>query len=293
MADHPIRYATPADLPRLAEIERACFGRRDAEDALAAELTRAWARIVVAERDGELAGFVNFWRVADEVEVLFVATAPAWQRQGVARGLLRHVIALVRAVEPDLEPWLSLQYLAALRPSEVPRLVLGQGDWHEPELGRFVFKMRGKTSARTRQARYIVLSPEAMAWLDRARAGHSGGPGPRWKSADGYGHALGDLWADPPPAGVARDPARRAALAVLRQAFRVSPGVHFLRHSAFDALLRARVPHAEARLLIGHAVPGSWPHYSPGAWHAWRGHMAHLSLASTPAATPVPPLTPT
>ncbi len=117
MADHPIRYATPADLPRLAEIERACFGRRDAEDALAAELTRAWARIVVAERDGELAGFVNFWRVADEVEVLFVATAPAWQRQGVARGLLRHVIALVRADG-------ATQALLEVRPSNAPAVSL-------------------------------------------------------------------------------------------------------------------------------------------------------------------------
>lgn len=112
-----IRYATPADLPHLAEIERACFGRRDAEDALAAELTRAWARIVVAEREGELAGFVNFWRVADEVEVLFVATAPSWQRRGVARALLGHVLELVRDDG-------ATRALLEVRPSNTPAVTL-------------------------------------------------------------------------------------------------------------------------------------------------------------------------
>jgi hypothetical protein len=56
------RDAAPGDLDdlrRLAEIERACFGRDDAEDALAAELTRAWARIVVAEPGRRVAAFVN------------------------------------------------------------------------------------------------------------------------------------------------------------------------------------------------------------------------------------------
>lgn len=92
-----LRPATPADLARLAAIERACFGRDDAEDALAAELTRAWSRLYVDERGDELAGFVNLWRVADEAEVLFVATAPAFQRRGVATALLRHALEVCRA----------------------------------------------------------------------------------------------------------------------------------------------------------------------------------------------------
>ncbi len=39
---------------------------------------------------------MNLWRVADEVEVLFVATAPAWRRQGVARALLVHALQAAR-----------------------------------------------------------------------------------------------------------------------------------------------------------------------------------------------------
>lgn len=92
-----LRLARASDLPRLADIERACFGRADAEDILAAELSRAWSRVWVDDRGIELAGFVNLWRVADEVEVLFVATAPLWRRQGVARRLLSRVLDESRA----------------------------------------------------------------------------------------------------------------------------------------------------------------------------------------------------
>lgn len=92
-----LRPARVEDLARLAEIERACFGRADAEDALAAELDRAWSRLYVDDRGEDLAGFVNLWRVADEVEVLFVATAPTWRRQGVARALMAHALHAARS----------------------------------------------------------------------------------------------------------------------------------------------------------------------------------------------------
>lgn len=88
-----IRVATLADLAALSELERSCFGREDAEDALAAELSRAWSHIFVEELEGALTGFVNVWRVGDEVEVLYVATAPARRRTGVASRLMGHVIA--------------------------------------------------------------------------------------------------------------------------------------------------------------------------------------------------------
>ena len=90
------RLALATDLAALAEIERASFGRADAADSLASELQRAWSRIYVDERAGAVAGFVNVWRVADEVEVLFVATAPAWRRRGVARVLLSHALRVSR-----------------------------------------------------------------------------------------------------------------------------------------------------------------------------------------------------
>lgn len=91
-----VRLALHADIARLAEIERASEGREQCADALACELTRSWARLFVLERGGVLAGFINVWMVADEVEVLFIATALGWRRRGVATELLRHALAAAR-----------------------------------------------------------------------------------------------------------------------------------------------------------------------------------------------------
>ncbi len=93
-----LRRATEADLEALAEIESLCFGRDEPHDALAAELSRSWAVILVAEAaEGAVGAFVNVWRVADEVEVLFVATHPAWRRRGLARRLLTEALRAAAA----------------------------------------------------------------------------------------------------------------------------------------------------------------------------------------------------
>ncbi len=100
MGDPPrVRAAVMADVPHLATIERACFGRDEAEDLLAAELTRGWARVLVAElSEAEgIAAFIDGWLVADEFEVHFVATRPEWQRRGLAAMLLDRLLAEVFA----------------------------------------------------------------------------------------------------------------------------------------------------------------------------------------------------
>ncbi len=91
-----LRRATVADLDRLVEIEALCFLRENAHDALAAELVRSWARVLVCESDGVVTAFVDLWRVADEVEVHFVATHPAWRRNGHASTLLGHALEEMR-----------------------------------------------------------------------------------------------------------------------------------------------------------------------------------------------------
>ena len=96
-----VREVVREDVDRLAEIENACFTNPWARDALAAEIERSWARVLVAEDDA-LAGapivaFVNYWLVADEVHVLNVATDPTHRRKGHARALLERLVADARA----------------------------------------------------------------------------------------------------------------------------------------------------------------------------------------------------
>ena len=94
MSERPrVRPAVRSDVPAIAAIERACFGRDAAEDVLAAELTRGWARLWVAELPGAgLVAFIDGWLVADEFEVHFVATRPEWQRQGLGAMLLDYAM---------------------------------------------------------------------------------------------------------------------------------------------------------------------------------------------------------
>ena len=95
-----VRSVTAADLDRVADIERACFGTPWARATLEADLARSWARVWVAEDEGRDGGvvvaFMNAWLVADEVHVQNVATDPAHQRRGHARALLSALMAFAR-----------------------------------------------------------------------------------------------------------------------------------------------------------------------------------------------------
>lgn len=96
-----VRWVDARDLDRVSEIERLCFSNPWAREALAAELERSWARLLVAE-DETLPGvpvvaFVNYWVVADEVHVLNVATDPVHRRRGHARALIARLMQEARA----------------------------------------------------------------------------------------------------------------------------------------------------------------------------------------------------
>ncbi len=93
-----LRRAAAAELDALREIEREAFGASVDPAGMADELARSWARVHVAEHPsrGPVA-YVTAWRVADEVEVIQVATRPDARRQGHARALLERVFAEARA----------------------------------------------------------------------------------------------------------------------------------------------------------------------------------------------------
>lgn len=89
-----IRKATERDVSALLEIERASFSRPHwtANDFLI-------DTCLVAEIDGEVAGLLVFREIypgdntcPPEREILNVAVAPRFRRQGVAISLLRHLL---------------------------------------------------------------------------------------------------------------------------------------------------------------------------------------------------------
>lgn len=96
-----VRSVVPADLDRVARIESDCFANPWAREALAAEIERTWARVLVAEDEAlpgsPVVAFVNYWLVADEIHVLNVATDPEHRRKGHARALIEALLAAARA----------------------------------------------------------------------------------------------------------------------------------------------------------------------------------------------------
>ena len=88
-----IRRLTADDLPAIAAIQKASpeAAQWDPADYLAYES-------FVAVRNGTIAGFVVTRRTApDEIEILNIAVAPKWRRQGVAKRLISDNNVLVEA----------------------------------------------------------------------------------------------------------------------------------------------------------------------------------------------------
>lgn len=112
-----LRVATPDDLPRLVEIEAACFGPPRDPDGMRDELARSWSTVHVADRGGAAVGYLTAWQVADEVEVIQVATHPAARREGLGRALMVRVIELARARG-------DARVLLEVRPTNAPAVAL-------------------------------------------------------------------------------------------------------------------------------------------------------------------------
>lgn len=78
-----------AHLARMAQIEAAAHPSHPMSlEELSDELARAAARGFGAIVDGQLVAFMIVWLVLDELTVIDVATDPAYQRRGIAWGLL-------------------------------------------------------------------------------------------------------------------------------------------------------------------------------------------------------------
>jgi ribosomal-protein-alanine N-acetyltransferase len=92
-AEVRLRPMTAADLPAVAAIEAAGHPTPRSLQAFADDLALAHARLWVAEAGAELLGFIDYWVVAGEVELIDVAVAPVARRRGLGRRLVEHLRA--------------------------------------------------------------------------------------------------------------------------------------------------------------------------------------------------------
>ena len=83
-----IRQAWPADAAALALLERRCFADPWIDEAFRSLLKQPEAFGVVAEAEGEIAGYGLGRAVAGSGEILNLAVAPERRRQGLAEAML-------------------------------------------------------------------------------------------------------------------------------------------------------------------------------------------------------------
>jgi ribosomal-protein-alanine N-acetyltransferase len=94
-----ISPALPADLPAVWAIEREQFSNPWTMAYFQAELGNRLSHFYVAREPGrtELAGFLIFWRLDDEIELHKIAVAGEKRRRGYGRQLLDFIIGCARS----------------------------------------------------------------------------------------------------------------------------------------------------------------------------------------------------
>lgn len=78
----------PADLTDVVAVERLCYQHPWQPEQFLQELENPVSQLDLLRADGQLCGYLCYWLIVDEMQILNVATAPAWRRQGVADQLL-------------------------------------------------------------------------------------------------------------------------------------------------------------------------------------------------------------
>lgn len=88
-----IRAAAPADAQQMAALDRICFTVPWSLESFEQELTvNDKAIYIVAEIDGQLAGYAGMWQILDEGHITNVAVSPEHRRQGIAAAVLNTLI---------------------------------------------------------------------------------------------------------------------------------------------------------------------------------------------------------
>lgn len=91
--------ARPADLRAVYAIAERCFPLPWPLTELEKELSRPFSALRVLRPDAGsgVVGFANYWRVADELQLMNIAVDPERQRRGYGTALLHDVMRVARA----------------------------------------------------------------------------------------------------------------------------------------------------------------------------------------------------
>jgi ribosomal-protein-alanine N-acetyltransferase len=119
-SDLTIEPVQPSDLSEVLLIERGSFVAPWSRAAFEAELEKPYANLYLArsrsgEKAGGVIGYICFWLVADEIQVVNVAVHMAWRRRGIGNRLMRY------ALERGCEAGANVAVLEVRRSNEAAR----------------------------------------------------------------------------------------------------------------------------------------------------------------------------
>lgn len=112
-----IRRMRIEDAPAIVALEKQCFSDPWSENSIASEAVNPLSYWLVAESDGQIAGYVGSQTVLDSADVMNLAVSPMFRRQGIGQALVteladylqkKGVIALLLEVRVSNTPAIAL-----------------------------------------------------------------------------------------------------------------------------------------------------------------------------------------
>ena len=86
--NYNIRIVAEPDLDAILRIEEGCYPLPWSFQQFVQELENPVASLLVCEVENEIVGYICYWLIADEMQILNLATAPQFRRKGVAAQLM-------------------------------------------------------------------------------------------------------------------------------------------------------------------------------------------------------------
>ena len=109
-----IVHMNESHVAQVAALEKICFSDPWSVNSVASELKNPLSCWLVAEEDGEVAGYVGSQTVMDESDMMNVAVHPDYRRKGIAEKL---VMELVEALKKRDSRCLTLEVRASNEPA--------------------------------------------------------------------------------------------------------------------------------------------------------------------------------
>ena len=93
-----IYEATPDDLDAIVELEQNCFKNPWDRQSLEHELRMlSWSRTFIASMHEAPVGYITFWTVADEYQILKVGVQEQYRRHKIGYQMIEHLKALAQS----------------------------------------------------------------------------------------------------------------------------------------------------------------------------------------------------